>query len=279
MSKMMVVVFDDEAKAYEGSRALMDLHREGSITAYAGAVISRDSDGKVRVKEDADEGPIGTALGMMTGAMIGILAGAAAAPVGAAAGAAVVEGMALGAATGTVLGATADLINLGVGTEFLDDVATQLAPGKTAVVAEVEEYWQTPVDTRMEGLGGTVHRRYRADVEDEQIERDIEATRTELQDLKEELEETNEENKAKVQAKIDAAKARLEADGDKAKAKVEALKERGDAKVKAVEAQIATARDEAKAKLEERKAKIKSDYAEREAKMKQAWELTKEALT
>ena len=70
MSKMLVVVFDDEAKAYEGSRALTQLHRDGSISAYAGAVVARDAAGKVTVKDEADEGPAGTAVGMLTGALI-----------------------------------------------------------------------------------------------------------------------------------------------------------------------------------------------------------------
>jgi hypothetical protein len=34
MDKMTVAVFDTEEKAYEGLRALAELHREGSLTAY-----------------------------------------------------------------------------------------------------------------------------------------------------------------------------------------------------------------------------------------------------
>ena len=49
MSKMLVVVFDQESQAFEGSRALAALHREGSITAYAGAIVARDADGRVSV--------------------------------------------------------------------------------------------------------------------------------------------------------------------------------------------------------------------------------------
>ena len=52
MSKLLVVTFDDEKKAYEGSKALADLHREGSVSVYSAAVVSRDADGKVSVKDD-----------------------------------------------------------------------------------------------------------------------------------------------------------------------------------------------------------------------------------
>lgn len=265
MSKMMVAAFDDESSAYKGAEALRDLHREGSVSVYAAAVVARDADGKVSVKDAADEGPIGTAVGMMTGALVGLLAGP--------------EGVVIGAAAGGMMGASADLINLGVGSDFLDEVGEHLAPGKAAVVAEMEENWVTPVDTRMDELGGTVYRRYRWDVEDEQFERDIAAFDAELDELEAELNEASEENKAKLQAKIDATRAKLEAAGDKAKAKLEAMKSESGAKIKAVEDQMATAKAERKAKLEERSAKIKADYEARSSKLKQAWELTKQAVT
>lgn len=264
MSKMMVVVFDDEAKAYEATRAMRELHREGSITVYGAAVIARDADGKLTMKDEVDEGPIGTAVGMLTGGLIGLLAGP--------------QGMVIGAAAGGMMGATADLINLGVGTEFLNDVAAQLAPGKVALVGEVSETWVTPVDSRMEALGGMVYRRFRDDVEDEQIERDIEATRADIRDLKAEYKATQEENKAKLQAKIDAAEASLKAAGDRAEAKIDSLEAETDAKIKAIDAQIATAKEDTKEKLETTKAEIKSDYETRTAKLKQAWDLTKEAV-
>jgi uncharacterized membrane protein len=53
MDKMLVVVFDSEIKAYEGSRALQELQNEGSINLYAKAVIARDASGKVTVKQRA----------------------------------------------------------------------------------------------------------------------------------------------------------------------------------------------------------------------------------
>lgn len=264
MSKMLVVAFDDEAKAYEGTKALKELHWDGSVSVYAGAVVARDADGKVSVKDEADEGPIGTALGMLTGALVGAFAGP--------------KGMVIGAAAGSMMGATADLINLGVGVDFVDEVASYLPPGKVALVAEMEEYWSTPVDTRMEALGGTVYRRWRADVEDAQIERDLAALDAEYDELKAELREANEEDKAKIQAKIDASKAKIAAARDRAKKKLDSMKQESEAKVKAIEAQIDKAKEERRAKLEAKKADLKADYEKRSAKLKQAWELTKEAV-
>ena len=83
MDKMLVVVFDSELKAYEGSKALQELQNEGSINLYAKAVIARDASGKVAVKQQGDMGPVGTAVGLLTGSLIGLIGG----PVGLAIGA------------------------------------------------------------------------------------------------------------------------------------------------------------------------------------------------
>ncbi|MDX3910699.1 MAG: hypothetical protein QHC67_12910 [Sphingobium sp.] len=50
MEKMIVIVCEDEAKAYEGLRSLKELDREGSITLYAGGILAKDTDGNRSVK-------------------------------------------------------------------------------------------------------------------------------------------------------------------------------------------------------------------------------------
>ena len=82
MDKYLVIGFDNELKAYEGSRALQDLQNEGSLNLYAKAVIVRDASGKVAVKQEGDAGPIGTAGGLLTGSFIGMLGGAGSALAG-----------------------------------------------------------------------------------------------------------------------------------------------------------------------------------------------------
>jgi uncharacterized membrane protein len=75
--------------------------------------------------------------------------------------------VALGAASGLGAGFATDLHNARISGDFVDDVSKTLQPRKVAVVAEVEEDWVTPVDTRMEAIGGTVFRRSLSDVEQE----------------------------------------------------------------------------------------------------------------
>ncbi len=264
MSKMLVVVFDDEPKAYEGAQALRELHAEGSISVYAAAVVARGEDGKVSVKDAGDEGPIGTALGMMTGALVGMFAGP--------------EGLVLGAASGGLFGASADLFNAGFGVDFIDEVGTTLEPGKVAVVAEMEENWVTPLDTRMSELGGTVIRRYRIDVEDEQLDRDLAAAEAEYEDLKHEISEANEENKAALNAKLDAAKAKIADISAKAEARQDKAKQELDSKIDSIDAQLEKASDDAKARLETTKAKLKKQREERLEKLSGIWQKTKDSL-
>ena len=57
MEKMLVVIFNDESKAYEGSRALKQLDAEGSMTIYAEAVIKKNADGTATVKQVDDGFP------------------------------------------------------------------------------------------------------------------------------------------------------------------------------------------------------------------------------
>src|SRR6516225_5918279 len=127
MDRMLVVVFPNESKAYEGKRALQQLDSEGSISVYAYAVLTKNADGTATVKQGDDVGPIGTLVGTSLGGLIGVLGG----PVGVAAG------MAAGSAI--------DLDNVRVGSDFIDDVQKFLLPPNVALIAEVDEEWTTPV--------------------------------------------------------------------------------------------------------------------------------------
>ena len=265
MDKMLVVVFDSELKAYDGSKVLQELQNEGSINLYAKAVIARDASGKVAVKQEGDAGPVGTAVGLLTGSLIGLIGG----PVG----------VAIGAYAGTVGGLFYDMGHLSVGEDFLAEVEKSLLPGKAAVVAEVWEEWTTPVDSRMEALGGVVFRRTSDDVLDAQIERDAAALDADLTELEAERDRETGEARAKLQAKVDAAKGRLKTSQDAIQARIEANQKETDAKIKSLQEQAAKESGERKAKREARIAELHADQQRRSDLLKQAWELTKKALS
>jgi len=203
MDRMLVVVFDNETKAYQGKQALQQLDAEGSISVYGYAVIAKNSDGRATVKQGDDVGPISTLLGTSFGSLIGLLAGPA--------------GMALGAAAGMAAGSSVDLDNLRIGSDFVDDVQQALSPKKVALVAEIEEDWITPVDTRMEAAGGTVYRRAISEVQDKVNEEDVAAMKADLAQLKAEHAKAQADRKAKLQAKINELDSKIEGQLQKAK--------------------------------------------------------------
>lgn len=265
MDKMIVVVFDSESKAYEGSKALQDLQDEGSINLYAKAVITRDSSGRLAVKQQDDMGPVGTSVGLFVGSLIGMIGG----PLG----------LVIGASAGMSGGLLYDLAHLGVGEDFLAEVEKSLQPGKAAVVAEIWEVWTLPVDTRMETLGGVVLRRTRKEVVDTQIERDVALLKADLAELEAERDQATGEARAKLQAKVDTAKARLQAVQDDIRARIEVSKNETEAKVKFLQEQATKDSDERKAKREVRISELKADHMRRSDLLKRAWELTKQALS
>lgn len=265
MSKFAVVVFPNETVAYQGTRALKGLHAEGSLTLYGMAVVTKDDAGKFVVREFADAGPTSIAVGALVGGLVGVYGG----PVGVLAG----------AAGGGLVGSLIDLFNYGIGEDFIVKVSdTMVEPGQTAIIAEIAETWTTPLDTRMDSLGGIVLRTWRADFEDEQIAREVAATRADLDQLRAEYKQATAETKAKVAARIDQAKVKLAQAESRLKAKLDRLEKDANAKITALEKQVADAKAEAKDKIQQRIAAARTDLETRSAKLKQAWGLTKEAL-
>ena len=264
MDKIVVVVFDSESKAYEGSLALQELQNEGSINLYAKAVIARDANGTLTVKQEGDMGPVGTAVGLLTGSLLGLLGG----PVG----------VVIGAGAGTYGGMLYDLAELGVGEDYLYEVGKSLLPGKAAVVAEVWENWMLPVDTKMESLGGVVFRTPRIDVVDEQIEKDNAALDADLAELEAEFEQANAEAKKKLQLRIDATKAKLQASQNAMQARLESSQQETKAKMQSLQEQAAKAHGERKAKLEKRIAELKAEDKRRSDEFKQKGKEIKEKL-
>ena len=222
MDRMLVVVFDNENKAYEGKKALHALDDEGSIGVFAYAVLTKNADGSATVKQGDDVGPLGTLLATSFGTLIGVLGGPA--------------GMAVGAAAGMAAGSTLDLNNVRVGSDFIDDVQKVLLPNKVALIAEIEEDWTTPVDTRMEAIGGTVFRRALSEVSQTANEEDIAAMKADLAQMKAEHVKAQADRKAKLQDKINQLDSKIQARLQRAKESREAAQHQAQEKVKILKA-------------------------------------------
>ena len=158
---VVIAAFDTRNQAYDAANDINRLN--GGVEVKSGAILEKDPLGNVTAL-DAQDLPTawglgGAAGGALIGALVGLLAGPGAAAAGTAAGAAAASsGAAAGAIGGGATGSLADLTNWGLKADYLDTAATYLLPGKTAVVAEVEEGSTGPIDATVARHGGIVYR-------------------------------------------------------------------------------------------------------------------------
>jgi hypothetical protein len=137
----------------------------------------------------------------------------------------------VGAVAGMMGGATADLDNARIGADFIDDVNAELLPNRVALVAEIDEEWATPVDTRMEAIGGTVFRRALSEVSDTVNREEADAMKADLAQLKAEHSKARADRKAKLQEKINQLDSKIQAWSQKDKDRTEAVKRQVKAKL------------------------------------------------
>ncbi len=227
MDRMLVVVFDSERKAYEGKKALLQLDAEGSVSVYGYAVVAKNADGTSTTKQGDDVGPLGTLVGTTLGSLIGVLFG----PVG----------LAIGATAGFTGGATADVYNSGVGDDFIDDVSKFLLPSKVALVAEIEEDWTTPVDTRMEAIGGLVFRRALSEVKHQVHEENVNSMKADMAQFKAEQAQAHADRKGKLREKINQLDSKIQTQLQQAKDRRGAKEREAQVKAKVLKAKAAAA--------------------------------------
>jgi uncharacterized membrane protein len=231
MDRMLVVVFNDEAKAYQGKTALMQLQDQGNVNVYGYAVVAENADGSATIKQADNSGPLGSLFGMSFGALAGALFGPA--------------GMLLGSAAGLGSGAAVDFTNLGVGQDYLDDVAKALTPGKVAVVAQVDEEWTAPVDSSMEALGGVVLRRTLSDVQKQVRQENIAAMKADVAQMKAEQAQAQADRKSRLQEKISQLESRIQAQMQKLQERSVVTEKKAQAKAQLMEAKAAVAQAKA----------------------------------
>lgn len=140
-TELLVFAFEEEASAAVALAELKEWKKDGIFDIENAAILSRDRNGKIRVKETADPDPgKGALIGGVAGALIGLLAGPA--------------GVAVGAAAGAGAGSlAAHSIDLGIPNDQLEEMANGLQPGTSAIIALIERDCADQVVTKLEQYG------------------------------------------------------------------------------------------------------------------------------
>ena len=252
MEKLIVIIFDDQTKAFAGFEALRQLDRDGEISVYEARMIQKEVDGSIRYIDNTDKlaFPViggGTAAGVF----IGLLGG----PLGAL----------IGGMTAGIIASIADLEHAGVTDDFLNDVNTAMTTGKFAVVADAAEDWVTPLDTEVERIGGVVFRRARTEVKRMHHDRDVAAHRAEMEQLKAERAQARADRLAKIDAKIDAVRKKLTDALERHRCNMLYQENLRAAKIQDLQVKADQSQGDIRRRLEARIAELRRQYAERAA--------------
>ena len=141
--ELVARIFDNPDQASEALQFLKDVQAQqrGYLKIVDAAVLVKDLDGKITVKETADvNAKQGRLFGAIAGGLIGLVAG----PAG------VVVGALAGAGTG---GIAASKIDMGLPDEFLQAFQERLQPNTSALVVLVEDEWKNTLSEAMSGHG------------------------------------------------------------------------------------------------------------------------------
>jgi uncharacterized membrane protein len=150
---LILVTFADDSHAYQALAEVKALG-SGRVDLREAGVVQRSETGRLSL---ADEAAMhvgdGTAAGGFIGALVGILGG----PVG----------VLFGGAVGVLAGSLHDAGDEEDTDSLLERIAHSIPNGSSALVADIGVYGFEAVDSAMHGLGGSVARYARKDVEAE----------------------------------------------------------------------------------------------------------------
>ena len=129
---LYIAAYDDPGAAQTDWDALKGLVKAGAIFVDVAALVSRDEEGKISVKENAHEVAGGTIVGGAAGLLIGLIFPPAFLASG-------VVGGAIGAGVGK-------LVKHGRESDIEKDVEEVLPPGSSGIIAMFDITWKPKVD-------------------------------------------------------------------------------------------------------------------------------------
>jgi uncharacterized membrane protein len=142
MSNLIVVVFDNPEEAQKVRRALRDLEHQHKLSLEDAAVVVKDENGQVQVKDQVDSG---VKSGVVTGGVLGLVLALIFTPL---------VGVLIGAGAGVILGKLGD-VNLDK--KFVQNVTETLKPGTSAIFLMAHKADPEAVLTALRPFKGTLY--------------------------------------------------------------------------------------------------------------------------
>ena len=118
MSYLVVVTFDDPEEAGKVRHTLSSIEHTGHLSLDDSAIVVKDEDGEVHLKNEVDRG---VKIGAVGGSMLGLLIASVFFPIG---------GLIIGALGGALVG---KLANTGVSQKFVKEVSEEMQPNSSAI--------------------------------------------------------------------------------------------------------------------------------------------------
>jgi uncharacterized membrane protein len=153
MAQLIAVTFEDKDSASEVLRRIRGVEREGQIHLTDTAVLVKDEQGKIHVKNELDSG-------VETGAVVGGILG------GALSFLFPIFGVVVGAAGGALVGR---MLEQGVDKDLVKEVSAQLRPGTSALFLMVSEANADAVVAALRGHPGRVYQSSLPDEVEEEL--------------------------------------------------------------------------------------------------------------
>lgn len=133
--QVVIAAFRDEQSANKVLEELKQAKKQGLIEIRDAAVLTKDMQGKLHIKDTKDWG---FGKGALAGGVVGVVAGLLAGPVG--------WGLLGGALIG---GVAAKMADGGFDNKRLEQLGAKLTPGSSAIVAVIDHIWVAQVEAIM----------------------------------------------------------------------------------------------------------------------------------
>lgn len=142
MSDLIVVVFEDMEEAGRVRESVRQLQRQNLLSLDDSAIVVKDADGKVTVRNELDRG---VKVGAIGGGLLGLMLGFIFFPLG---------GLIVGAVGGALVGRMA---NLGVDQNFVKEVETAMHPATSAIFLLVRQAVPDAALAALRSHNGTIY--------------------------------------------------------------------------------------------------------------------------